>query len=195
METLKDGTIVRQAQYKHGDQEGWYVRGFNENRKEYLMLDSYFDPDLPRWIKDVKTPLVVGKGIPTSLYLDLYLLKKLGVTPEELKTITIHQVHEWDSVFHLTQLSQKYPNENLGELFKRTRLFRARNNVLKQTGLKITGIEIDPKGSIFSHPHHLVNKKESVDKDEIKMLGRKYGIKDGETVYWNFNIIISVEPF
>ena len=90
-------------------------------------------------------------------------------------------------------MSQKYPDEKLGELFKKTRLFKARNNVLIQTGLKVTGIEIDPMGSIFSHPHHLVDKKEKVNPDEIKMLCQKYGIKDGETVYWNFKVIIRVE--
>jgi hypothetical protein len=193
MKQLPDGTIVERALFQLDGFKGWFDRGFNEQRQEYVMFNSYFDPELPRWIQHVKVPLVEGKGIPTALYLDLYLMKKLDVNPKLLKTVRICNVHEWDSVFHLARLSRDNDETaDLGALFKKTKLFHARNNVLIQTGLKINSLTIDPGGSQFSHPKDLTSPDNPHLTKMINGLCQKYNIEDQDQVFWNFDVVISV---
>ena len=195
MQKLQDGTIVERALFQPNEHtKGWFDRGYNQDRQEYLMINSYFDPDLPRWIKNVRIPLVEGKGIPTALYLDLYLMKKLNVRPNLLKTIRICNVHDWESIFHLSRLSRDHDeNTDMGELFKQTRLFRSRNNVIVQTGLKISEIKIDASGAQFNHPKHLVQTDDYRTGELIAGLCQKYAINNQDMVFWNFDVVISVE--
>jgi hypothetical protein len=187
MRRLKDGTIVDQVVYQPPGSKGWFVRGFNEIRQEYLMIDSHFDDNLPRWISDVKVPLVEGKGIPTALYLDLHLMKKLGVAPDKLRHIRICKVHEWHSIFHLSDLT------NLGDLFKQTRLFKSRKNVLTQTGLMVDEVVIDLGGASFSHPSHISQQREGVSNSRIVNLCEQYGFDyNQDQVLWNFDVLIKV---
>lgn len=194
MRRLEDGSIIDQVVYQPSGSKGWLVRGFNEERQEYLMIDSHFDDNLPRWISDVKVPLVKGKGIPTALYLDLHLMKKLGVVPDKLKHIRVCKVHEWDSVFHLSALSRKHDEETkLGDLFKQTRLFKSRENVLIQTGLMADEVMIDLTGANFSHPAHISQQREGVANSKIISLCEEHGFDyHQDQVLWNFDVLIKV---
>lgn len=191
---LQDGTIIKQLSYSANNVNGWFVRGFNNERKEYLMLDSFFDKEFPRWNRNVKVPLVKGEGIPMALYMDLVLMKKFEINPDELKAIRICNVHEWDSVFHLNNLSRKHDeNTDLGLLFKETRLFKSRNNVIIQTGLKITDLKILTNNVVFNHPQHLKTHRKETDLLDIKNLCNKYEIDFMEDqIMWNFDVLIQV---
>lgn len=192
--TLDDGTLVRRLGYQSETNSGYFVRGYHKERGEYLMMDSYFDEGFPKWFSDVRVPLVKGKGIPSALYMDLILLKKFQIQPNNLRRIRICNVHEWDSVFHLNRLSRDHSEDtDLGMLFRQTRLFRSRNNVVVQLGLKIDTLKIDVHNAVFSHPGHLVMQNNDVNENEIKQLCEEYKFDYGnDQVLWNFDVVIDV---
>lgn len=185
-----DGSKIITTKISHKNSNGWIIRGYNADRKEYQMIDSYFDDELSRWIEDVKIPLVEGKGIPTILYSDLRAMKALGIKLGELDTFIIYNVHDWESVFHLAWLIKQYPQEKVSTLFTHTRLFKSRENVIVQSGHKIVNIEIDLTGAIFNHPHHLP--ESNFTKEKLKKLCSKYEIDQQEMVLWKFNVIMKV---
>ncbi|MGB0523265.1 MAG: hypothetical protein ACPGJS_09925 [Flammeovirgaceae bacterium] len=194
MKTLADGTKILKTECSFEDASGWFLRGYNEERQEYQMLDSHFDEHLPRWVESVKHPLVEGKGIPTALYLDLLTMKRFKLTPKYLKKIIICEVHEWDSVFHFTNLRRNSADASLAELFRETRLFMSRQNVIIQTGLKVLSVRFNPTKIRFCQPFELLSKGYAISEEEIRALCEKYLIHEQDMVYWNFDIEIIVAP-
>lgn len=189
---LEDGTKFQEVNYKVNGHVGWFKRGFHEGRQEYLMIDSYFDRSFPRWIKKVNVPLVEGKGIPIALYLEIYLMKKLGVDSSILKTIKIFNVHEIETIFQLGELSRDDPKANLRDLFMRTKLFKSRNNVIIQSGMKIHELKIELVNPIFNHPDHLIGKIRGVNQGDIDKLCNKYQIEKGDLLLWGFDVEIKL---
>jgi len=83
----------------------------------------------------------------------------------------------------------------LGFLFKKTKLFRSRNNVIIQTGLKINELKIIPQNAIFSHPQHLKNHRTEIELENIKKLCDQYEFDfTSDQVLWNFDVLIHVSP-
>lgn len=74
-----------------GGQEATYKRYWEPDTKT-LVLYVGFQHDAPSWIKDVKVPLVEGKGIPTSTYMTLRTIKKLGIPAGILKKVKLDLV-------------------------------------------------------------------------------------------------------
>ncbi len=74
-----------------GGKEATYKRYWEPDTKT-LVLYVGFQHDAPSWIKDVKVPLVEGKGIPTSTYMTLRTIKKLGIPTGILKKVKLDLV-------------------------------------------------------------------------------------------------------
>jgi hypothetical protein len=168
------------------------TRGYNKMRKEYYMIDSFFDRGIPKWIEGVPVPLVEGKGTPTALFIDLRAMILLEIPQGGVEYFIIYNVHEWDTVFDLTSQLKQFPDKKTKDLIQSTRLFQARTNVIIQSGHLIEDVKIETAGSIFSHPHHL--SENGLLEDDMNELSRKYDINLQDMVFWNFSIIIKVKP-
>lgn len=193
MSDLNDNIIIERLDFNVEDSKGWFVRGYNNEKLEYQMIDSFFDKDLPRWIEDAKVPLVEGKGIPTALYMEIYMLKKLRVNPNILHKITILNVHELETIFQLHDLKRADYKTDLGILFKQTKLFKSRNNLIVQTAMKVSQMRIDVQNALFNHPDHLVDIIPGATENDIEYLCEKYSVKKDEMLFWNFNVEIILE--
>ncbi|MEM0996472.1 MAG: hypothetical protein AAGN35_05310 [Bacteroidota bacterium] len=195
MDIAPDGTRIERLGYHHENgADAWFIRGYHPERREYQMIDSHFDPEFPRWIREAAVPLVPGKGVPTALYMEIVLWKKLKVPANELRQITIQRVHDWESVFHLHALFRKTPAKPLGEHFRETRLFHSRNNLVIQTDLEVTALHVNTAGATFSSPQQLAGNAPGALFEDIVALAAKYGIDHHDMVLWGFNVEMKVQP-
>jgi hypothetical protein len=194
MNELDDNITVERLDfnYKNGS-KGWFVRGYNNAKQEYLMIDSFFEKNFPRWIEDVEVPLVEGKGIPTALYMEIHLFKKLRVNPNILRKITILNVHELETIFQLHRLKRINEKTYLDLFFRHTKLFKSRENLLIQTQMKISEIRIDAENALFNHPKHLVDKILGATEKDIDFLCEKYSVTQDEMLFWNFSVELILE--
>ncbi len=190
---LEENTVILKSETKqlNTNKVAWMERGYNSDRMEYYMLNSFFEEGISKWVEDVKVPLVKGKGIPLSLYLDLRLMKLLNVPNQSIKYFIIYNVYEWDSIFKLAKLIKENPSIKIDELIKHTKIFQSRENVIIQTGYTIEDIRIILDNSLFTHPKHLT--KYGLTENAIEKLCEIYHITYDEQIFWNFSIVIKVK--
>ena len=73
----EDGRKLTNLNFNFETHSGYIIRAYNKEKKEYHIIDSYFDIGLPRWIKTGGVDLLEGKGTPSVLYCDMYAMKTL----------------------------------------------------------------------------------------------------------------------
>ena len=193
--TEKDGTKVVELSltYDANGSTGWVIRAFHPGRKCFEWRNSYFDDNLPRWMKHDGIQLVPGKGTPTIAYMDMMAMRMLGIRYGELRTAKICAVHDLDSALHLEWLWRRY-KEPLVKLVTHTRIFRSRETPIVQSGHKITDVRLD--GGRKLQVEDIIRSLEDRTKIDKHMgLLEKYEIKRADKILWEYDIHLRLEPF
>lgn len=201
--TKDDGTKVihLKISYTKNNSVGWVKRAFHPEKKHFEMRDSYFDGNLPRWIKQ-GIELVEGKGTPTIAYFDMHCMKALGVKSGELRSVKICSVHDLDSALHLEWLQRKFEQQPLSKLVSQTRIYLSRKTSIVQSGHKIVSAEVsegkkDNLTNIFME--YRSDSSWMLDEQRIAAsfaeLLKTYGINPTDEILWRYSINLQVEPY
>jgi hypothetical protein len=171
---------------------GWFERAFNPTTTEFQMRNAFLQ-NLPKWIQQVKVPLVLGKGTPTQTYVTIYQMRRLGVSFGKLRKVKMSTIQNVEAILQLAALRDK-EGLSLEEAIVHTHSVTYGETPLIQSGHKIVGVKVDsgkewPICELLSH-------FEGYDKALIPKhneLLKKYDFKRDDKMLWNYNIYLEVQ--
>ncbi|HEX7869640.1 MAG TPA: hypothetical protein VF455_05940 [Chryseobacterium sp.] len=172
----------------HGDSEGYFRRHFINKTKTFI-FDHGFLQDLPKWVEDVKIPLVQGKGIPTQAYFTLRQMKLLNIAEGEIQMVKMSQIQNLETIGYIHQVTGGKIIRN----FDSVDILAAPSNeymktVMTQAGYETISGRITGKGQYFS-----VKQLKSRNWDIPDELMKKYNLSESSMLYINFNIEVKVK--
>ncbi|MEK6772585.1 MAG: hypothetical protein AABY64_01480 [Bdellovibrionota bacterium] len=134
----------------------WKGRSEFRLNKDSASLDVIVLPfeNAPRWIKTKDTVgLDSKKGTPTSLYLLLRTLKKVGIKAGELKELIVDNIRHPETTIHLGSLLRDWHKStkksvmkvsDFFSMYEKTSLHRLTLLLIQQSGHQVTGLKLKP---------------------------------------------------
>lgn len=178
-----------------GGKAGHYQR-YWEPISGTFVLDEGFRYDAPKWIEDVKVPMVEGKGIPTSTYVTLRQMKIMNIPIGGLKRLKLSLVQNAEimkDIHHimeeqqLTQLSQVGPY-----LLEKTGIQYA-STMIKQAGYNVTNVKVVESNYTHYLTTHQIRHNKSVIEITEEWLQR-HNLDWNSKFYFHFNIYLELSP-
>ena len=113
----RDSDVMLSTEVKPtaGGKNGSYRRYWEPNTKTLVFYEG-FKHDAPSWITDVNIPLIEGKGIPTSTYVTLRQMKKLGIPAGALKRLKLNLVVNAEVMKDVYFIMQEHGLTNLNDV-------------------------------------------------------------------------------
>jgi len=192
---LHDYGIGYQTKIYYEDVWGYFRRHFVNKTKTFI-FDHAFPLNLPGWIKDVKVPLVQGKGIPTHVYFTLRQMKLLDIAEGEIQMVKMSQIQNLDTAAFIHNATGGKIVRN----FDSVDILAAPSNeymktVMTQAGYETMSGRITGKGQYFS--------LKQIMKDEYPLnpkfngsyetFMKEYGLSESSMLYMNYNIEAKVK--
>ncbi|MDP9958537.1 hypothetical protein [Chryseobacterium lathyri] len=176
------GIVTRFENYN-----GYFYRNF-DGRKKIFTFNHGFLEDLPKWVEDVKIPLVKGKGIPSQAYFTLRQMKLLKIGEGEIQTVRMSQIQNLETMGYIHQVTEGKIVRN----FDSIDILAAPSNeymktVMTQAGYETVSGRITGKGQYFSIKELKRNKWNITDE-----FMQKYNLSENSMLYMNFNIEVKL---
>ena len=105
-------TIIEQ-----GSNKGYFIRLYDPNTKTLVFHHGFLET-LPKWIDDVKIPLVDGKGIPTQTYATLRQMKLMQIANGSLENVAMKQIQNLETMCYIAAKIEAKIINNLDEAGK-----------------------------------------------------------------------------
>lgn len=178
----RGGIVTRFENYN-----GYFYRNF-DGRKKIFTFNHGFLEDLPKWVEDVKVPLVKGKGIPSQAYFTLRQMKLLKIGEGEIQTVRMSQIQNLETMGYIHQVTEGKIVRN----FDSIDILAAPSNeymktVMTQAGYETVSGRITGKGQYFSIKELKRNKWSITDE-----FMQKYNLSENSMLYMNFNIEVKL---
>ncbi|MBB4807238.1 hypothetical protein HNP38_002542 [Chryseobacterium defluvii] len=199
-ESLKD---IEEFDPKYGrgivtsfeDYEGYFYRNF-DTKKKIFTFNHGFANDLPKWVEDVKVPLVQGKGIPTQAYFTLRQMKLLNIAEGEIQMVKMSQIQNLDTAAFIHQVTGGKIIRN----FDSVDILAAPSNeymktVMTQAGYEAMSGRITGKG-IYQTVKQLKTGKFSLNpkfNGSYEAFMKEYGLSWDSKLYIDYNIEVKVK--
>lgn len=165
--------------------QGYFYRNFDANKKIFTFNHGFLE-DLPKWVEDVKIPLVEGKGIPTQAYFTLRQMKLMGIAKGEIQTVKMAQIQNLETMGYIYQTMKEKNLVNLASVD----ILKAPSNEYMKTVMTQAGYEI-MSGKIMVRDiteqltiKELKNERFSITKEFME----KYDLSETSKLYINFDI-------
>ncbi|KAB1230958.1 peptidoglycan-binding domain-containing protein [Chryseobacterium viscerum] len=180
---------------KFDDYEGYFYRNYDAKKKIFT-FNHGFSNDLPKWVEDVKVPLVQGKGIPTQAYFTLRQMKLLSIAEGEIQVVKMSQIQNLDTAAFIFQVTEGKIIRN----FDSIDILAAPSNgymktVMTQAGYETISGRITGKGIYMS-----VKQLKAADyplnpkfKGSYEAFMKEYGLSLDSKLYLDYNIEIKVK--
>lgn len=214
-EVKEDGTRVQKLTVGYDNaSRGEFELAYHPVKKHFEFRNIILDRDLPRWIEiDGLPPLEEGKGSPLIVVVAVSFMKSMGVAAGELKTATMCNIQDLETVFEIESLCKRFKAKEdvpaleitrgmLSELVRATELYTHGTAFLINSGHEITFGEVS--GGKRTSIEDFLNREErrgfsSSQNSEtpryIEQMLEKYGIEKSDEVWWDFDINFYLEPY
>jgi hypothetical protein len=180
---------------KFADYEGYFYRNYDDKKKIFT-FNHGFSNDLPKWVEDVKVPLVEGKGIPTQAYFTLRQMKLLEIAEGEIEVVRMAQIQNLDTAAFIHQITEGKIIRN----FDSIDILDAPSNaymktVMTQAGYETISAKITGKGQYFTVKdlqkyNFPLNPKFNGSYDAFM---KEHGLTLSDRLYINYNIEVKVK--
>ncbi|MGN7863221.1 peptidoglycan-binding domain-containing protein [Chryseobacterium sp. 22458] len=177
------------------DYEGYFYRNY-DSKKKIFTFNHGFSNDLPKWVEDVKVPLVEGKGIPTQAYFTLRQMKLLSIAEGEIQVVKMSQIQNLDTAAFIHKMTEGKIIRN----FDSIDILDAPSNaymktVMTQAGYETISGRITGKGQYISVKQlqkndYPLNPKFKGSYDAFM---KEHGLTLSDMLYINYNIEIKVK--
>lgn len=168
--------------------DGYFYRNFDAKKKIFTFNHGFLQ-DLPKWVNDVKVPLVQGKGIPTQAYFTLRQMKLLDITEGEIQTVRMAQIQNLETMGYIHQVtgSKKIVNSDAIDILAAPSN-EYMKTVMTQAGYETMSGRITGKGQYFTVKQLKASKWDVSDE-----FMKKYNLSESSMLYMNFNIEVKVK--
>jgi hypothetical protein len=172
---------------------GHVWRRFDPISMQWVMLEAFFDRDLPRWVA-TQPSLVPGKGTPLVAYLDLRQMKAFGIRAGTLRSAKLSTIQNVEAICQLEANLRKGMRPDAA--LRSTHSVKYAETELIQSGHRIRSVRLSggQRHDFDFMLRHYERPGERTAAEHDAILAR-YGIKRTDPVLWNFDIHIDLEPF
>jgi hypothetical protein len=188
-----DGTVITNVVAPNGA-TGRVERRYDPASKQWVMVEAFFDKEMPRWIKG-STSMVEGKGTPLIAFLDMRLMKTSGVAYGALTSTKLSTIQNVEAICQL-EAQVRAGATDLDEAVLRTHSVSYAETELVQSGHRvvrahIVGGQRTPISKMLEH-YESFGFRTAADHDAI--LG-EYGVQRTDVVLWDYDIYLELAPF
>lgn len=174
-----------------GDLSGYFIRLYDP-KTNTLLLHHGFLEDLPKWIDDVKVPLVKGKGIPTQTYATLRQMKLLGIADNSLENVALKQVQNLETMCFIAEKMEKgiiNSLEDAGKVLNEASSMRYVKTTMEQAGYDLGAITVSKRSDTYIFTARELKLEFDVTEDLLK----RYNLTWDSKIPINFDINIKLE--
>jgi hypothetical protein len=178
-------------------------RALNVKTGELQMQEIKVPPEA-KWI-NTETPLVEGKGTPTSAYITMRLMRMLGIASGSLKVAVIKNIWNLRAILELRALEKSMPRD---QAVAKTNSVTSQETALTQSGHKVTSARVKPGTGKMATLKELLEywetEQETLKQPNQKIVDQHKAILDefkltreqalGEDFFWDYDIEIQLEP-
>jgi len=178
-----------------GGKAGTYQRYWEPDTKT-LVLYMGFQYDAPSWIKDVSIPLVEGKGIPTSAYMTLRTMKKLGIPNGILKRVKLDLVVNAEIMkdYYLIMQEQGFTQLNqIGRHLLDKPGIQYAVTMIRQAGYHIDDVKVLEKDFSRYSTTHYIRHNDHIEEITEEWL-QKHGLSWETKLYYMTEIYLELSP-
>lgn len=175
--------------------KGLFYRNFDD-KKRIFTFNAGFSDDLPRWVEDVKVPLLQGKGIPTQAYFTLRQMKLLQIPDGAIEIVRMSTIQNLDTAAYIHQVT----NGKIIRNFETIDILSSSSNeymktVMTQSGYKTISGKIIGEGQYLSVNElkelgYTLNPKFN---NSYEAFMKEYGLSLDSKLYVNYNIEVKVK--
>jgi hypothetical protein len=183
--------------------KGMGRRALNVKTGELQMQEIKVPPEA-KWI-NTETPLVEGKGTPTSAYITMRLMRMLGIASGSLKVAVIKNIWNLRAILELRALEKSMPRD---QAVAKTNSVTSQETALTQSGHKVTSARVKPGTGKMATLKELLEywetEQETLKQPNQKIVDQHKAILDefkltreqalGEDFFWDYDIEIQLEP-
>ncbi|WP_294282769.1 hypothetical protein [uncultured Chryseobacterium sp.] len=167
--------------------DGYFIRNLDSKNKIFTFNHGFIE-DLPKWVEDVKIPLVEGKGIPTQAYFTLRQMKLLKIAEGEIQTVRMAQIQNLETMGYIHQVTGGKIIRN----FDSIDILATPSNGYMKTVMTQAGYETI-SGRITGKGQYLSVKQLRPYFDITTEYMQKYNLSESSMLYMNFNIEVKVK--
>ncbi|WP_294231080.1 hypothetical protein [uncultured Chryseobacterium sp.] len=183
-----DPKYGRGIETRFEDYEGYFYRNFDAKKKIFTFNHGFLQ-NLPKWVEDVKVPLVQGKGIPTQAYFTLRQMKLLNITEGEMQLVKMSQIQNLETMGYIHEVTGGKIIRN----FDSVDILAAPSNeymttIITQAGYENISGRIIGQGQYFS-----IKQLKARQWDISDEFMKKYDLSESSMLYMNFNIEVKVK--